>query len=234
MKTVLHVSASPNGEASTSRATGAALIERMRQRETLRVVERDLARRPPPLVDGAFAHTSLAAESTDAASDTGVLAFSASLIAELQAADRIVISTPMHNFTVPATLKAWIDQILRPGRTFARTPEGKKGLLASRPVYLIVGSGGPLGDDGKGQPDFLTPYLRHALATAGLHDLSVLRLDNLRRGPAYLERAQALADAWIAQQIAALSLNPPALTAQKSAPSGIPCPIDPPLRPGIA
>ncbi|UXZ52831.1 NAD(P)H-dependent oxidoreductase [Cupriavidus gilardii] len=53
MKTVLHVSASPNGEASTSRATGAALIERMRQRETLRVVERDLARRPPPLVAGA-------------------------------------------------------------------------------------------------------------------------------------------------------------------------------------
>jgi len=208
MKTVLHVSASPNGEASSSRAAGAALIDRMRQREMLRVIERDLARRPPPLVDGAFAHASLAAESTDAAGDTGALAVSASLIAELRAADRIVISTPMHNFTVPATLKAWIDQILRPGRTFARTPEGKKGMLPDRPVYLIVGSGGPLGDDGKGQPDFLTPYLRHALATAGLHDLSVLRLDNLRRGPAYLERAQALADAWIAQQIAALSPPP--------------------------
>ncbi|MCD9123424.1 FMN-dependent NADH-azoreductase [Cupriavidus sp. UGS-1] len=209
MKTVLHISASPNGEASNSRRTAAALIERMGQREALRVIDRDLARRPPPLVDEAFAHASLAAESADAAGDTGVLALSASLIAELETADRIVVSTPMHNFTVPATLKAWIDQILRPGRTFARTPEGKKGLLASRPVYLIVGSGGPLGDDGMGQPDFLTPYLRHALATAGLHDLSVLRLDNLRRGPAYLERAHALADAWIAHQIAALSQQSP-------------------------
>ena len=80
----------------------------------------------------------------DAASRRGILATppdfgmprcatSQALIAELEACDAVVIGTPMNNYTVPATLKAWIDQIVRIHRTFRSTPQGKVGLLQDRP-----------------------------------------------------------------------------------------------------
>ena len=125
------------------------------------------------------------------------------LIRELEAADIVVIATPMHNYTVPAVLKAWIDHIVRIHRTFASTPAGKVGKLPDRPVYLVVASGGwftqpsPVGTPP--QPDFLTPYLRAVLGTIGLHTVTVLPLEGVTRGPdavaAAWARATALLDA---------------------------------------
>ena len=73
---------------------------------------------------------------------TPALATSEALIGELEACDAVVIGTPMNNYTVPATLKAWIDQIVRIHRTFRSTPQGKVGLLRDRPVYVVIASGG--------------------------------------------------------------------------------------------
>jgi FMN-dependent NADH-azoreductase len=69
----------------------------------------------------------------------------------------IVIGTPMRNFSIPSVLKAWIDQILRVGRTMKSTPAGKVGMLRDRPVFIGVASGAVFADDGANQPDFLTP-----------------------------------------------------------------------------
>jgi FMN-dependent NADH-azoreductase len=93
------------------------------------------------------------------------------LIQEVEAADMIVIGTPMHNLTVPSVLKAWIDQILRAGRTFMSTPAGKAGMLRDRPVFIGIASGGVFAGERANQPDFLTPYLSVVLGSIGLKTL---------------------------------------------------------------
>jgi FMN-dependent NADH-azoreductase len=135
MRTLLYLTCSPRGLDSAARELGDAIVARLAAN---RVIHRDLATEPPPLVDAAFSRAILAPP------DRAHPAFATSeaLIGELEAAETIVIATPMHNFTVPAALKAWIDKVVRIHRTFASTPEGKRGLLADRPVYVAVASGG--------------------------------------------------------------------------------------------
>jgi FMN-dependent NADH-azoreductase len=124
---------------------------------------------------------------------------SEALIRELEAADVLVIATPMHNFCVPAALKAWVDQIVRIHRTFASTPGGKVGKLRDRPAWLIVASGGwfsgPSPTGTPAQPDFLTPYVRTVLSTIGIYDLNILTLEGVTRGADIAEAAIARARA---------------------------------------
>ncbi|WP_323156337.1 FMN-dependent NADH-azoreductase, partial [Pseudomonas oryzihabitans] len=122
-----------------------------------------------------------------------VFALSERLIGELEASDLLLVNAPLHNFTLPAALKLWLDYVLRIGRTFQSTAEGKRGLLADRPVYLLVGSGGHHRGSRARQPDFLTSYLRHALGTLGLFDLHFCYLEGLVGDPA--EVADTLATA---------------------------------------
>jgi FMN-dependent NADH-azoreductase len=122
---------------------------------------------------------------------------SETLIGELEAADWVVVGTPMNNFTVPSSLKAWIDHIVRIRRTFASTPAGKVGLLRDRPVIVVSAHGGFTGDAPPGQPDFLTPYLRAILHTIGIDQVDFIRLEGLTRGPEHVERALAAARDWL-------------------------------------
>lgn len=108
----------------------------------LRIVERDLSAAPPQWLDGAFARASLRPDTSRDDADRLALSLSEGLIEELQAARALLIATPMHNYTVPATLKAWIDLVVRPGRTFRSTPAGKVGLLEDRPVLVMITCGG--------------------------------------------------------------------------------------------
>lgn len=183
MKTILHIVCSPRAEGSYSTRFSSRIVERLRaNHHEAQVVVRDLATVPLPQVDSDYAHA-LAGTRPDMAAP-GSLARSDHLIAELEQADAIVIGTPMHNYTVPSSLKAWIDHVLRIGRTFVPTPEGKQGLLPDRPVYVAVASGGLyLGEQAR-QPDFLTPYLKAALATVGLRSLHFFALQGMVRGEA--------------------------------------------------
>jgi FMN-dependent NADH-azoreductase len=103
------------------------------------------------------------------------LALSAELIAELQAADVLLISTPMYNFTIPAVLKSWIDYVVRPGCTFRLAP-GWPGMLENKKARLIVVSRDSYN---AGEPseadDLVTPVLRKALSFMGISDVCVLR-----------------------------------------------------------
>lgn len=97
-----------------------------------------------------------------------VLAYSDQLVRELDTADTIVITAPVYNFSVPASLKAWIDMICRAGLTFSYTEKGPQGLLRDRPVYVVMASGGvPFGS----QVDFASGYLRHVLGFIGILDV---------------------------------------------------------------
>ena len=191
MSTILYVAASPRGADAHSRRFADTLLARLQaHRPQARIVTRDLAADPIPPPDAVFSAAILAPPMPDHPD----LALSETLIRELEAAEAVVIATPMHNYTVPAVLKAWIDQIVRIHRTFASTPAGKVGKLPDRPVYLVVASGGwftqasPTG--APAQPDFVTPYLRAVLGTIGLRTLTLLPLEGVTRGP------DAVAAAW--------------------------------------
>ncbi|AHZ68709.1 hypothetical protein OU5_1630 [Pseudomonas mandelii JR-1] len=93
----------------------------------------------------------------------------------------------MNNLTVPSVLKAWIDQILRAGRTFKSTPAGKVGMLQDRPVFIGIASGGVFTGDRANQPDFLIPYLSVVLDCVGLKTLQFLSV----QATAFLDRDQA-------------------------------------------
>lgn len=192
MRDILFISCSPKGTASFSLGFAGDVVARLRQRYPKAEVRgRDLAADPPPFVDVDFC--SAITDPNGGAS----AAFSASeiLIRELEQAAAVVIATPMHNYTVPVVLKAWIDQVVRIHRSFVSTPAGKVGRLHDRPVLVVIASGGwfsgPSPAGMPAQPDFLTPYLRAVLGTIGLHDIQFLALEGLGRGPEMQRRALA-------------------------------------------
>lgn len=198
MRTILHLTASPRGVEACSHVISTELVAALCARHTgARVLTRDLAAAPPAFVDAAFAR----AIRDPAAVDAPAFAVSQMLIAELEAADALVIGTPMHNYTVPAPLKAWIDQIVRIHRSFRSTPTGKVGALRDRPSFVVVASGGyftgPSPNGTPAQPDHLRPYLRDVLATIGITDLTFVTVEGLSRGQEAVAAALAGARARI-------------------------------------
>jgi FMN-dependent NADH-azoreductase len=183
---ILHIDVSPRSE-SHSRKLSAAIVERLLDVSPgASIKRRDFAIDPVPHASSDYA-TALSSPATLAAPPPGSLDFSESLIQEVEAADVIVIGTPMHNLTVPSVLKAWIDRILRAGRTFRSTPAGKVGLLRDRPVFIGIASGAVFTGERANQPDFLTPYLSAVLGSAGLKSLHFLAV----QGTAFLDDDQA-------------------------------------------
>jgi FMN-dependent NADH-azoreductase len=147
------------------------------------VIDRDLAATPfPPITDEwtLALHTD-PAKRTPAQQE--VLAVSDMLVEELLAADTIVIGAPMHNFTISALLKAWIDQIVRVGRTVLFGAHGPEGLLKGKRVVVVTSRGGSFRP---GTPtaayDYQEPYLRHILAFIGLTSVTFIHAENQKPG----------------------------------------------------
>jgi len=183
---ILHIDCSPRPE-SHSRQLSAAIVEKLLEvAPGASITRRDFAAAPLPHASADYA-TALSSPAALAAPPKGALDLSEALIREVEAADVIVIGTPMNNFTVPSVLKAWIDQILRAGRTFVSTPGGKVGMLQDRPVFIGIASGGVFTGDKANQPDFLTPYLSLALGSIGLKTLQFLPV----QATGFLDRDQA-------------------------------------------
>lgn len=202
MTAILAIDASPRGPASRSGQVGRMVVERLQRRSPgARVIGRSLGTETLPHIDAVYAAAMQTPEPQRTAADRQALARSEELIAELESTDVLVISTPMHNFTVPSALKAWIDHVVRAHRSFALTPRGKVSLLTDRPTYVVVGAGGTLYGEGPRQPDFLTPYLRSVLGVIGIHDLEFHVLEGLARGPEAVQAAERRARAWLDQRL---------------------------------
>jgi FMN-dependent NADH-azoreductase len=200
MTTILLVRASPRGDSFSRKLAGEVVARLQQVHPGAQLIDRDLAAAPPPHPDLAFYDAILSRDLPEAVR-AETLAYSEVLIGELEAADWVVIGTPMNNFTVPSTLKAWIDYIVRIRRTFNSTPQGKLGLLKDRPLIVATASGGYAGDTPPGQPDFLTPYLTAILGCIGLKQIAFVRLEGTARGPEAVERAWLGARAWIDQRL---------------------------------
>jgi FMN-dependent NADH-azoreductase len=176
------------------------------------VIERDLATTALPLITDEWA---LAAHSDQASltpAQRETLAVSDALVEELLAADTIVIGAPMYNLTVSAPLKAWIDQIVRVGRTVLYGTSGTEGVLKGKKVVVITSRGGAFRPGTPtAQYDHQEPYLRHILGFIGLTDITFIHAENQKPGD-LAEPARAAAIEQI--QLAASAASNRPVTAQ--------------------
>lgn len=173
MSTLLQLDASPL-ETSISRELAREFVATWKKNNPHgTVIYRDLAVLTPAPVDQAWIHAAFTPADTRTPEQKALLAPSEELIHELESADEVVIGAPMHNFSVPATLKLWIDQVVRSGRTFAYGgANGPEGLLKGKKATLLVASGGVYSP---GTPyaamNFVEPYLRAVLGFIGISDI---------------------------------------------------------------
>ena len=123
------------------------------------------------------------------------VAFADSLIEELEEANVVVLAAPMYNFTIPTTLKAWLDHVARAGRTFRYNEKGQPiGLLKNKKVYAVVSRGGYYGsDDAISVGDFQETYLRHILQFIGLKDVTFIHIEGQAIGDEAAAKGVALA-----------------------------------------
>ena len=201
MTTILRLLVSPRLH-SISRDVACEIVTRLeRLHPGARIIDRDLAAEPPPHPDRALFDAILAPPVASEQPDPA-FALAERFIGELEIADWVVIGTPMNNYTVPSTLKAWIDHVVLIRRTFASTPAGKVGLLRDRPTVVVTAQGGFCGEAPPAQPDFLTPYLRAVLHTIGIDQVEFVRLEGVTRGPEPLARALSGARDWLDRRLA--------------------------------
>lgn len=173
MTRVLRIDSSARTEGSISRDLAARITEKL---DAGSVTLRDLAAEPLPQVDADWIGANFTPADARSDAQAAKLALSDTLIAEVQAADVLVIGLPIYNFGVPAALKAWIDQVARAGVTFRYTENGPVGLLEGKRAIIAVASGGTEA----GSPiDFATGYLKHVLGFIGIHDVTFVSADRL-------------------------------------------------------
>jgi FMN-dependent NADH-azoreductase len=193
MSNILFVSTSPRRTASYSNQVAFALLEKLEDADPrAEVTVRDLARDPLPHIDEDFVTATRGPDGPQTDAQKAIAARSDALVDELIAADTVVIAAPMINFTIPSTLKTWIDYIARAGRTFSYSESGPKGLVTGKRVFLVVARGGIYSGD-KRQFDFQLPYLLHVLAFLGMTDVEVIEVEGTAFGPQAAERAVAAA-----------------------------------------
>lgn len=174
MKQILIVEASPLTEASASRRVAHTLEEKLRaDHPEARIVRRDLAAEPVPHLDAG----TVAAMRSKGADEA--LRLSDALIDEVLGSDLVVIATPMWNFGVPSTLKAWIDHVVRAGKTFAYSEKGPVGLAGGRKAVIIASSGGVYSSGRMQSFDFVVPYLKAVLGFIGLEVVETVRAEGL-------------------------------------------------------
>lgn len=198
---VLRIDASMRSEGSVTRALADRLLSGMASADPS-VTVRDLAVSAPGFVDAEWIGANFTPADDRSPAQAAKLETSDALIAELQAAELIVIGSPIYNFSVPAALKAWIDQVARAGVTFRYTSEGPVGLLEGKRVVVLVASGGVPMDS---PVDFMTPYLRHVMKFIGITDVTVIAADGLSQDAEKRAAADVAVDAEAARLVAALA-----------------------------
>lgn len=170
--TVLHIDSSARLTGSTSRDLSQRVVDKLNP-ET--VIRRDLTSALPQ-IDENWVEANFTPADQRSQEQKDRLALSDELVQELLAADTIVIGAPIYNFSVPASLKAWVDLVARAGLTFKYTENGPQGLLEGKRAILAVASGGTkVGSE----IDFGSGYLTHIMGFIGITDVEIVAADQL-------------------------------------------------------
>lgn len=176
---ILRIDSSARYADSVGRDLATRLVERLNADGSASVTTRDLGI-GPSLLDEATVGASFTPPDVRSPEQTALLAEGAELIEELRAADTVVISMPIYNFSAPASLKAWADLVARAGETFQYSETGPVGLLEDRPTYLIVTSGGvPVGSPA----DWATGWMTQFLGFVGITNVTIVEAGELNTDP---------------------------------------------------
>jgi FMN-dependent NADH-azoreductase len=182
MSNVLVINSSAAGDASVSKSLVHEAVERLRAQDPyLNVVSRDLGENPVPHLTPAAA-TGLRAEPVTA-EQAEARALSDALVAELFAADTVVIGAPMYNFGIASTLKSWFDYVLRAGLTFRYTEAGPEGLVTGKRAIVVLSRGGFYSEGPAAALDAQEPHLKTLLGFIGITDVTFVRAERLAFGP---------------------------------------------------
>jgi FMN-dependent NADH-azoreductase len=189
---VLRIDASARVEGSVTRQLADQLVDGLAARVAdLAVTRRDLAR-GLPFVDADWVAANFTDPDARSDAQRETLAGSDALVEEVRDADVWVIATPIYNFGVPASLKAWVDQIARARLTFRYTEQGPQGLLENKKVYILTATGGT---EVGSAIDFATPWLKFVLGFLGIRDVEVIAADRgMLRGDAARQHAVTRVD----------------------------------------
>lgn len=173
---ILHLDSAVTGEDSVSRKLTAEIVSKLKsQKPDATVNYRDL-NDGVPAIDNAFYKSVRLAPENPTAEQQKLIDISDAFLKEIQDADVLVLGSPVYNFTIPAQLKNWIDQIARAGVSFRYTAEGPEGLLKGKRAIIAYSSAGtPLGSE----IDFASGYLRHILGFVGITDVTFVAADRL-------------------------------------------------------
>jgi FMN-dependent NADH-azoreductase len=194
MSRILLVTSSPRGAASHSSRIARSLVEQLASgdpRST--VVVRDLHQEHLPHISEDFVTALGTPPEQRTPAQSAAVALSDRLIAELFAADVVVIASAMINFGVSSTLKTYIDYLLRAGATFRYTANGPEGLVKGKQAYIVQASGG-IYSEGPGQAaNFQDTYLKHVLGFIGITDVEIIHIEGVAFGAEAAEKALAAA-----------------------------------------
>lgn len=182
MTQALLIRSSALGAASVSNQIAGELVAELQRLDPdLRLVTRDVGAEPLPHLEpermGAFAGKT----DTPAAAETAAL--SQAVIDEVLAADLLVIGSPMYNFGITSTLKAWFDHLLRAGVTFRYTATGSQGLLTGKRAIVVEARGGHYHEGPAAASDHQEPHLKTLLAFIGITDVTFVRAEKLAMSP---------------------------------------------------
>ena len=201
MSTVLVLTSSALGAASVSNQLVQDAIALLRLQDPhLRVITRDLGGNPIPHLTVESATALRGAEPANAA-QAAARALSDELIAELKAADTLVVGAPMYNFGIASTLKTWFDHVSRAGITFRYSESGAEGLLEGKRTIVVESRGGLYSDGPAKAMNSQEPHLRNLLSFMGITNVIFVRAENLAFGPEAREKAIDAARAQLAEVI---------------------------------
>jgi FMN-dependent NADH-azoreductase len=205
MSHILVINSSAAGRDSVSRVLVADAVSKLLEANpAAHVTHRDLGENPPPHLVSQTLNGVRGTATTE--SEFAARRLSDELIAELKAADTVVIGAPMYNFSVPTTLRAWFDHVLRAGVTFKYVDGAVRGLLGGKRVIVIESRGGLYSEGPAQAVDFQEPYLKHLLGFIGIADVTFVRAEKIGYGPEARTASMLAAKAQIAD-IAAVALD---------------------------
>lgn len=177
---ILHLISSSRGSASNSLQLGNAIVAKLQAENAgSTVVTHNLTATPFPHLEEVHLQSFFTPQEQLTPELAAAVRHSDAAIAELTASDVIVIGVPLYNFSIPSTLKTWIDHIARAGKTFSYGEKGPEGLIKGKKIYLAIASGGVYTEGPMQQFDFTERYLRAVLGFMGMTDVTVIRAEGL-------------------------------------------------------
>lgn len=211
---LLHIDSSALGGFSVTRELSRATVEALRAaRPDARYRYRDLAAAPPAHLSGALLGALRSADPV-ATELAGEVTLTDELLSEFLAADVVVLGAPMYNFSIPSTLKAWIDRVAQAGKTFRYTAEGPVGLAGGKRVVIVSARGSQIhGSAAEQALDHQESYLRTVFGFFGITDIQVLRAEGIGLGPESRAAALAAAHAAVDELVGNLAQQSPEVAA---------------------